>query len=100
MFRKSNKDKQGKKKVKEIVGDSTGMDAAQKITEWLDENTSYEEFYSIPPYGGKSKFSQEMLKRRRALNCTDCGVSEEDYMERQRIIKKLQEMQEQRRMKQ
>ena len=89
-----------KKKVKEIVGDSTRIDAAQKITEWLDENTSYEEFYSIPPYGGKSKFSQEMLKRRRALNCTDCGVSEEDYRERQRIIKKLQEMQEQRRMKQ
>ena len=85
-----------KKKVKEIVGDSTGREAALKIHEWLSNNV----VYSTYPAGGKS-FAQKLeLERRRALNCTDCNLSEEDYKERQRIIKKLQELQEQRRLKQ
>ena len=88
-----------KKKVKEIVGDSIGREAALKIAEWATENSSYK-VYETPRMYGKT-FKQELeFERRRALNCSDCNISEEDYKDKQRIIKKLKELQEQRRKKQ
>jgi len=60
-----------KKKVKEIIGDSTGKEAAQKIVEWLKKNNNYEPYYFIPPRCGKT-FKQELeIERMRALNCSD-----------------------------
>lgn len=87
-----------KKKVKEIVGDSTGREAALKIHEWFQKNTKYEP-YEVPPRCGKTFKQQLEFERRKALNCTDCNVSKEDFKDKQRIIKKLQELQEQRRLK-
>lgn len=88
-----------KKKAKEIVGDSTGIEAAQKIAEWAMENSSYK-VYETPGRCGKTFKQQLEFERRNALNCSDCNISEEDYKDKQRIIKKLQELQEQRRLKQ
>ena len=59
-----------KKKVKEIIGDSTGIEAAQKLAEWFKKNHDYETYYSSPRCG--RTFKQELeSERRAALNCSD-----------------------------
>ena len=83
-----------KKKLEEIIGDSTGVEAAQKIHEWLKKNNNYEPYYySIPPRCGKT-FKQELeLERRKALNCSDSNGANK-YKERRRLHKKMQELKE------
>lgn len=59
-----------KKKVKEIIGDSTGIEAAQKIAEWFQKNHDYEPYYPSPRCGRTFKQKLES-ERRAALNCSD-----------------------------
>ena len=81
-----------KKKLEEIIGDSTGVEAAQKIAEWFQENTKYEH-YEVPPRCGKT-FKQELeFERRKALNCSDSNGANK-YKERRRLHKKMQELKE------
>ena len=62
-----------KKKVKEIIGDSTGIEAAQKIAEWFEKNHDYnsEPYYPVSPRCGKTFRQQWEFERRAALNCSD-----------------------------
>ncbi|MBR2908857.1 MAG: hypothetical protein IKC11_00705 [Clostridia bacterium] len=56
-----------KKKVKEIVGDSTGREAALKIAEYYNKKSSYRA-YGAYPRCGKSIISE---LRQKNLNCSD-----------------------------
>lgn len=56
-----------KKKAKEIVGDSTGIEAALKIHEYYNKKSSYRA-YGASPRCGKSIFSE---LRQKNLNCSD-----------------------------
>lgn len=57
-----------KKKAKEIVGDSTGKEAALKIAEYYNKKNSY--IYGIPPRCGKTWAMQLKEERMRKLNCS------------------------------
>ena len=82
-----------KKKVKEIIGDSTGKEAALKIHEWLKKNNNYEPYYELPPRCGKTFISELEIERRKALNCSDSnGLNK--HKERRRLHKKMQELKE------
>ena len=82
-----------KKKVKEIIEDSTGKEAALKIHEWLKKNNNYEPYYGLSPRCGKTFISELEIERREALNCSDAnGLNK--YKERRRLHKKMQELKE------
>ena len=63
-----------KKKVKDIVGDSTGKEAAKKLAEWLSDNQNYY-YYCNPPRCGKTLKQELEWERRKALNCEDERVT-------------------------
>ena len=82
-----------KKKVKEIIGDSTGIAAAQKMAEWFKKNHDYEPYYPVSPRCGKTFRQQMEFERREALNCSDAnGLNK--HKERRRFHKKMQELKE------
>ena len=59
-----------KKKAKEIVGDSTGKEAALKILEYYNKKSSYRA-YGTSPRCGKTIISQLEQERMKKLNCSD-----------------------------
>lgn len=77
-----------KKKLEEIIGDSTGVEAAQKIAEWFDKNNKYEPYYELPHRDSKTFRQQLEFERRRALNCSDGLKSSK---QRKRFHKGMQE---------
>lgn len=62
------------KKVKEIVGDSTGKEAAEKIMKWLQENSNYG-YYYLDGYSGKTLRGYLEYERMKSLNCEDERVT-------------------------
>ena len=64
-----------KKKVKVIVGDSTEIEATQKIAEWCKKNTNYEKYYAVPPRCGKSVLGEFMQK---GVNCSDIAPHQKE----------------------
>ena len=59
-----------KKKAKEIVGDSTGREAALKIAEYYNKKSSYRA-YGAYPRCGKTFIQQLEEERKKKLNCSD-----------------------------
>ena len=58
------------KKIKEIVGDSTGREAALKIAEYYNKKSSYRA-YGTSPRCGKTWAMQLKEEKMRKLNCSD-----------------------------
>ena len=79
-----------KEKIKEIIGDSTGREAALKIAEWMCTNSKYDFYYH------DDNLLEKALQHERnyVLNCSDGIKDLSPEASNRRILNDIKRMKE------